>query len=218
MKKIKYDLIIFDWDGTIMDSISRIVSCLQASAQELDLAVPSVKSAKSIIGLSLPEAMISLFPDACENQVAALVEEYRSQYVDKNNTPCDLFADAKDLLHELREQGCTLAIATGKSRSGLERVFKQTGLAHLFSSTRCAGECISKPHPQMLEQILLETELHCHNSIYIGDSVHDLNMAQQAGMHAIGVTTGANEPSELALYQPKAIVDSLSELRQHLIL
>lgn len=212
-----YQLIIFDWDGTLMNSIDRIVSSMQNAALLSQLVKPSAEHVKEIIGLSLPAAITTLFPDNSSEQTAALVAQYKHQYVEVNNTPAPLFNDAIALLTNLQQESKLLAVATGKGRVGLERVFQTTQTGHFFHASRCADEVKSKPHPEMLHSLLEELHIDKSQAVMIGDTCHDLKMAQSAGVDRIGVTFGVHDREVLSQYQPKAIVDSLTELQTLLL-
>ena len=213
----KYKLIIFDWDGTLMDSIDRIVSSMQAAAHHCQLSIPTVAQVKEIIGLSLPKTLDILFPGASQTQVSALLEQYKYQYVEDNNTPAPLFEHALSLLNTLNDNNKLLAVATGKGRQGLQRVFSATQTEHLFHASRCGDEARSKPDPQMLLSLLAELNVLPENAVMIGDTSHDMKMAQAAGIDRIGITLGVHDRELLNQYQPKAIVDSLAELQQLLL-
>ncbi len=212
-------LAIFDWDGTLMDSVGRIVSCVQGAARDCELAVPTPTQVRQIIGLSLDVAMSRLFPlcsdsgaTSDERQIAALFDRYRHHYL-HDATPSPLFAGAGELLHDWQSQGLQLAVATGKSRRGLDRVLDETGLRPLFVTSRGADEANSKPDPLMLEQILAELGLSPRQAVMIGDSVHDMAMAEAICMPRIGVTWGVDSRDALSRYEPVAVVDSMTALR-----
>lgn len=212
-------LAIFDWDGTLMDSVGRIVACVQGAARDCELAVPSPAQIRQIIGLSLDVAMSRLFPLRSdsgtaigERQIAALIDRYRHHYL-HDVTPSPLFAGAGKLLHDWRSRGLQLAIATGKSRRGLDRVLDETGLRPLFVTSRGADEARSKPDPLMLEQILAELRLSPRQAVMIGDSVHDMTMAEAIAMPRIGVTWGVDSNDALSRYEPVTVVDSMTALR-----
>lgn len=208
-----YKLIIFDWDGTLMDSIGRIVSSMQAAAKSLHVSVPSEYQVKQIIGLSLPTAVNVLFPSVERDQQQALIAQYHVQYVEKDNTPTPLFSGALSLLESLENDGKILAVATGKARKGLERVMAMSDTQHFFAASQCADEANSKPDPQMLLNLLSTLNIAAEDAIMIGDTRHDLQMAQNAGIASIGVTMGVHNKEVLNAYNPVAIVDSLSELQ-----
>ncbi|WP_447778095.1 HAD-IA family hydrolase [Aeromonas veronii] len=217
-------LAIFDWDGTLMDSVGRIVACVQGAARDCELAVPAPAQIRQIIGLSLDVAMSRLFPLSSgsgsgsgsgsafdERQIAALIDRYRHHYL-HDATPSPLFSGAGELLHDWRSRGLQLAVATGKSRRGLDRVLDETGLRPLFVTSRGADEARSKPDPLMLEQILDELGLSPRQAVMIGDSVHDMAMAEAIAMPRIGVTWGVDSSDALSRHGPVAVVDSMTAL------
>lgn len=210
----EYKLVIFDWDGTLMDSIARIVSSMQAAAHHCQLNIPSVSCVKNIIGLSLPKALDILFPGASQTDITALLEQYKFQYVEGDSTPAPLFEHALSLLKALSDNDKLLAVATGKGRQGLQRVFSATQTEHFFHASRCADEARSKPDPQMLLSLLAELSVAPEQAVMIGDTSYDMQMAQAAGIDRIGITLGVHDRDILNHYQPIAIVDSLAELQQ----
>jgi phosphoglycolate phosphatase len=213
----QYKLVIFDWDGTLMDSIARIVSSMQSAAINCQLDVPTTIAVKEIIGLSLPIALERLFPRGSEEQLSGMLEQYKHQYVDGDNTPTPLFDNALNLLNALKVENKLLAVATGKGRQGLQRVFSATDTEHFFHASRCAGEAVSKPDPQMILSLLEELNVLPEHAVMIGDTSHDMAMAQAAGVDRIGITLGVHDRDVLNRYQPKAIVNSLTELQQLLL-
>lgn len=213
----EYKLVIFDWDGTLMDSVDRIVSSMQSAAKVVGLAVPSNNATKEIIGLSLPIAVEKLFSGITSEQIDAMVLEYKYQYIEVDKTESPLFANALNLLTKMKQNDKLLAVATGKGRDGLNRVLNISETEAFFHTTRCAGEMPSKPNPQMLHSILEELAIAPHEAIMIGDTSHDLEMAQNAGIASIGVTFGVHKREVLEKYQPKAIVNSLIELQTLLV-
>lgn len=212
-----YKLVIFDWDGTLMDSIDRIVSSMQSAARTVGLASPIDHDVKQIIGLNLTTALKVLFPNITAEQIAAMLVQYKYEYSEGDNTPTPLFVNATNLLTQLKQHNKLLAVATGKGREGLNRVLKVSETGDFFNTTRCAGEMPSKPDPKMLHSILEELKIAPHEAIMIGDTSHDLKMAQNAKVDSIGVTFGVHDRQELNRYQPKAVVDSLAELHQLLL-
>jgi len=212
-----YKLVIFDWDGTLMDSVDRIVSSMQSAAKTVGLEIPSNDDVKEIIGLSLTTALDKLFLSITTEQIDAMLVQYKYQYVEGDNTPTPLFENAVNLLSGLKEESKLLAVATGKGREGLNRVLQVSETVDFFHTTRCAGEMPSKPDPTMLNSILAELDVAPHEAIMIGDTSHDLKMAQNAGVDSIGVTFGVHNKQVLEQFSPKAIVDSLSELHQLLL-
>ncbi|RUO61256.1 HAD-IA family hydrolase [Pseudidiomarina marina] len=212
---MKYPLVIFDWDGTLMDSVGRIVSSMQRTAAILKLPEPTVTAVREIIGISLEPAIETLFGRLSASQFEQFMTVYRQQYVHDDITPSPLFTGARDTLETLRERGYTLAVATGKARHGLERVWEEADIRHLFHTSRCADETASKPNPKMLLDILAETGFRTDQAVMIGDSVHDMRMAENAQMARIGVSFGAHDAKRLQNHQPLAIIDQLSELNDH---
>jgi len=212
----RFELLIFDWDGTLMDSIDKIVICMQELAREMALAVPAEQAVRDIIGLSMPLAMEELFPHFSDDERRQMMLRYREHYLVLNGTPSPLVDGVESVLDKLKSQGYRLAIATGKARAGLERILGETGLGHYFDSSRCADETQSKPHPQMLNEIIAELGIAAERALMIGDSLHDLNMANNAGIAAIGVDYGAHSAERLAQASPLAIISSPQELLNHL--
>ncbi len=212
-----YKLVIFDWDGTLMDSIGRIVSSMQAAANDCFLQPPTNEQVKEIIGLSLPVALSILFPNGSKAQIANMLEQYKYQYIHCDTTPTPLFDNALTLLKALTQENKLLAVATGKARQDLQRVLNMTETEDYFHASRCADEANSKPDPLMVLSLLEELKILPEHAVMIGDSSHDMAMAQAAGIDRIGVTLGVHDKKVLNSYQPKAIVDSLHELQQLLI-
>jgi phosphoglycolate phosphatase len=213
----RYQLIIFDWDGTLMDSINRIVSSVQAAAKSCSINIPDSSQVRDIIGLSLPQAMKTLFPNINRSDTAKLIEQYKHQFIEINDTPMPLFIDTIALLNALTQHDKILAVATGKGREGLQRVFKQTQTGDYFKASWCADEASSNPSPEMLLSLLDELRIEKDLALMVGDSKHDLQMAKSAGIDCVGVTFGVHNRAELSRYQPIAIVDSLTELQELLI-
>ncbi len=215
--KNRFDLIIFDWDGTLIDSIHWITECLQQAARDCGLPVPSARLARSVIGLSLDRAMGTLFPDAGESDIGPLMAAYHRYYDVKILGQGDLFAGVAGLLDDLRVQGYKLALATGKTRNGLEQALTTTGCVDWFHATRAANETASKPNPLMLLQLMEELESRGERTLMVGDSVHDLEMAQNAHIDSIGVASGANDREELLLFDPLLVLDRAVDLRDFLL-
>ena len=211
-----FDLLIFDWDGTLMDSESRIVACLQAAAADLGIRVPERAQARNIIGLGLKEAILSLYPGADGEMAERMVQRYRHHYLDANDTPTPLFPGARETLESLAEAGYLLAVATGKGRRGLDLSLEQTGLAPLFQITRCADEARSKPHPEMLLQILDELGADAGRALMIGDTEYDLQMAGNARMASLAVSYGVHSRERLLDHSPLHCIDDIRELSEWL--
>ena len=206
-----FDLIVFDWDGTILDSTPTITHCIQASARDLGLAVPPDSIASHVIGLGLKDALQMALPDLEERDYPRLTERYRAHYMARD-ADLTLFAGIRELIDGLRAAGYQLAVATGKSRVGLDRSLKSSGLAPLFHATRCADETFSKPHPQMLLDLMDRLLADPGRTLMIGDTTHDAQMAHSAGARALAVTYGAHPREQLAALAPYALVDSVGEL------
>lgn len=211
-----YKLAIFDWDGTLMDSIAHIVDSMQQAAVTLGEQVPTVPEVRHIIGLGLPEAIALLFPHANATTREEIRQQYARHFLAHSAERSELFAGAKPLLDQLTRQGYLLAIATGKSRLGLNRVLAQTGIGHYFVATRCADETASKPDPLMLKEILAYTNMAAQEAVMIGDTSYDMEMAQAINMPRLAVTYGVHEAGVLQTYQPLAIVDSVYQLHDYL--
>ncbi|MFT6925577.1 MAG: phosphoglycolate phosphatase [Psychromonas sp.] len=205
----KYSVIIFDWDGTLMDSIDKIINCVTQAAKLTDVVAPSAESIRNIIGLSLEKAMATLFPMLSFAKQAQLIETYRHQYTYLNKQETPFYPGIKVWLKLLKEQGYLLAVATGKGRKGLDRLLLQYEVTDLFSITYCADETLSKPHPLMLNNILKELEINAEQALMIGDSSFDLEMANNANIDCIGVTYGVHSESILSRYNPVAILSDL---------
>ena len=210
--KNRFDLIIFDWDGTLIDSIDWIASCLQQAADQCGIAVPEAQAAKNVIGLSINNAMQTLFPEIDPHTQAQLVACYSQQYNSKQISPDDLFPGVYAMLVELKESGYQLAVATGKTRVGLQKALQATGPEEVFCVTRCADETASKPDPKMLLEIIQHTQAAKERTLMIGDSIHDLQMALNAPISAIAVSCGANSAELLQQYHPLLCLQQPTEL------
>ena len=205
-------LIVFDWDGTLMNSEARIVDCLRASIRDVDLEHRSDDELKNIIGLGLREALETLFPNGTDQQWHDLTERYRYHFLGNEHEDSQLFAGARELIEDLHKEEYFLAIATGKARRGLTRVLGETGLGDYFHFTRCADETHSKPHPQMLLEIIDWYGVDAKDTIMIGDTDYDLQMANNAAAHSVGVTYGVQEKQRLLDCQPLTCVDNINDL------
>jgi len=210
--KQRFELIIFDWDGTLIDSIEWIVHCLQHAARQCGLPASSEQAARDVIGLSIHEAMRALFPKVASDTHTALVDAYETLFASRQPGPEDLFDGVPALLDELDSAGYQLAVATGKSRRGLDAVLATTQTAHHFAATRCADETASKPHPRMLLEILDELNVPAERALMVGDSVHDMQMARHASMPAIAVATGTHPPDLLQRFEPLHCLSAITDL------
>lgn len=209
-------LIIFDWDGTLIDSTTHIVRTINAAFTEHNLPIPSQEATKHIIGLSFYQAMTQLTPTLSDITRYQLIETYRQLY--KNGLgEVVLFDQVKTGLSALKNQGILLAIATGKSRKGLDDNLTMTGIQDLFVTTRTVDECPSKPDPTMIHSILNELNITPNHAIMIGDTSYDLMMARHAGINSVGVNYGAHSVDMLRACLPIAIFDEFVSLYEWLI-
>jgi len=211
MPRKQFDLIVFDWDGTLMDSTTTIVASMQAAARDLGLPVPDTRAASHVIGLGLQDAMQRAMPDLDPKSYPRMVERYRHHYLSQDHS-LTLFDGVREMLTDLAAQGYFLAVATGKSRVGLNRALNTAGLMSVFDATRCADETFSKPHPAMLHEITRELGQDLRRTVMIGDTTHDLQMAGNAGAAAIGVHFGAHPREELQAMSPMFGADSIGDL------
>jgi phosphoglycolate phosphatase len=209
---MKYQLVIFDWDGTLMDSTGRIVSCMQAAAKDMGLPDLSGLAVQQIIGLGLPEAIQTLYPHTTAAQVLATRDRYVEHFIAAEATPSELFAGAQQVLDTLNAEAVTMAVATGKSRRGLERVWASTNLGRYFAYSRCTDESGSKPDPRMLHDILDQLAVRPEDALMVGDTSFDLEMAQRAGIDRVGVTYGAHARGVLEKFAPLALCDDITDL------
>lgn len=207
-----FKLLVFDWDGTLMDSEARIVNCMRAAITELELALPDDSSISNIIGLGLKEAICMLIPGADDQLVKDITKAYRQHYLFECSTPTPLFEGAEEALLTLESQGYLLAVATGKGRKGLNRVLDGTGLARLFHATCCADEAFSKPHPDMLFRIMEELGVDAADTLMIGDTEYDMQMASSAGSAALAVSYGVHGADRLMQHEPLGCLDAISEI------
>lgn len=214
--KHRFNLIVFDWDGTLMDSAGRIVSSMRAAIAELGLPERDDDSLRNVIGLGLYEALAAIYPAEDETFYNKIIERYRHYFLYADETPTSLFPGAEDLLEYLSAQGHLLAVATGKGRQGLDRVLNESGLKKYFHSTRCADEAFSKPHPQMLTDIMTDLDTGPHETLMVGDTDFDMHMAKNCHAHALAVSYGAHSKERLLACQPLACVDTLNELHEWL--
>lgn len=208
----RYDLIVFDWDGTVMDSTAAIAGSIQAACRDMALPVPSDEAARYVIGMGLVEALRHAVPDAHESMYEPLAARYRHHFL-AQDASIPLFAGARETIMELHGQGYWLAVATGKNRNGLNRVLAMSELGEYFHATRTADQTFSKPHPAMLLEIMDELGLSAERVLMVGDTTHDLQMAINAGVDAVGVTHGAHPAEQLRALSPLALLDDFIELR-----
>jgi phosphoglycolate phosphatase len=212
----RYDLLIFDWDGTLADSVGRIVEAMNQAADRAGEAWCSDEAIKGIIGLALDEAISVLYPHLTVAQVQAFRQHYAEVYMALDQQPSPLFEGVVESLEAFRAEGYRLAVATGKARRGLDRVLKANGWERYFDITRGADEARGKPHPLMLEQILAHCQVEPGRALMVGDSAFDLQMASNAGMHSVAVGYGAMSLQALAEFGPQVCIDHFSQLREWL--
>lgn len=212
---MKYRLIVFDWDGTLIDSADTIVECIQQASLDFGLPVPDRQRASHVIGLGLRDALRAAVPSLPAERYAEFAEAYRRHFVAREEA-MRLFPGARELLLELSRRGHKLAVATGKSRRGLDRALQAADLKDCFAATRCADETHPKPHPAMLRELMQTLAVHPAQALMIGDTSHDLDMAKSAGVDAIAVTYGAHAAEALRACGPHHCVDSIDALREWL--
>lgn len=205
--------VIFDWDGTLVDSVDHIADSLHQAATELGYPALEREAYRDIIGLGMVEALERLYPGIGRNELAAIREGYANYFFRKVTTPQNLFDGMADVVLDLQRSGRGCSVATGKSRKGLEPALVSSGLGAHFDVTRCADETRSKPDPRMLEEILHFYGIEPAEAVMIGDTRYDLEMAQRIGMPSIGVEWGVHKRDVLGSYAPHAIVDSVPDLR-----
>jgi phosphoglycolate phosphatase len=199
---MRYELIIFDWDGTLMDSENKIVRCFEKSAADVGIAYPGDAAVRNIIGLGLKESLDVLLPDESQTVRELVVERYRVHFLEQDDTEMSLFDGVEAGLDALISDGYQLAVATGKARRGLARVLSETGLEDRFSVTRCSDEAVSKPHPRMVHDILEKTGISASRAIVVGDTVYDIQMAHNADADALAVCYGVHERERLIAERP----------------
>jgi phosphoglycolate phosphatase len=209
----RYDLIVWDWDGTIMDSTPTIVHCIQQSCRDLGFKVPDDALASSVIGLGIHDSLRRAVPWVDPAHFQKLTDRFRFHYLAKDHE-LDLFVGIRELLEDLRSDNYLLGVATGKSRVGLDRSLKHHQIGHLFHETRTADESFSKPHPGMLLELSDITQVPTRRILMVGDTTHDLDMAANAGVDAIAVTYGAHPPDTLKTSKSLAHLDDVPQLSQ----
>ena len=210
----RYALIVFDWDGTLFDSAAVITDCIQKAARDMGLPVPDRRTASHVIGLGLQDSLQFAVPDLPAQRYSEFVALYRRHFLEREDSMA-LFAGMEDLLKKLAERH-TLAIATGKSRKGLERALEGSGLRLFFKASRCADETHPKPHPAMLLELMAEFSVKGGETLMIGDTSHDLEMARAAGVDAVAVTYGAHPEPALRACGPLDCFSDVSSLSRWL--
>ena len=207
----RFDLIAFDWDGTLCDSTAIIVRCIQAAVCDVGGAMPSDEAASYVIGMGLMQALAHAAPDVPRERYTELGNRYRYHYLQHQND-LSLFAGVMPLLGALRDRGHLLTVATGKSRRGLNEALHTAQLRGMFDGSRTADETAGKPHPLMLHELMAEFDVAPERVLMIGDTTHDLQMAQAAGCASVGVGYGAHPTDEFARYAPLFVADSVADL------
>lgn len=211
----QFDLIAFDWDGTLFDSTTLIARCIQAACADVGTVVPSDKDASYVIGLGLAEALQHAAPGLSRELYPALADRYRHHYFARQHEIV-LFPGTLEMLAALKARNHWLSVATGKSRRGLDEALRTADLARHFDATRTADETASKPNPQMLFELMAELDVAPERTLMIGDTTHDLQMAVNAGVACIGVSYGAHEPAAFDSYAPRFVAHSVPELGEWL--
>ena len=211
----RFELLVFDWDGTLVDSAGHIVASLQSAFRDLDLPVPGPEAARYVIGLGLQDALAYLNPGLESSRYHEVADRYSAHFMGGTRT-FELFPMVEEAYPHSTDDGYLMAVATGKSRRGLDRALQNTALGAHFHASRCADEGFPKPHPDMLETLMQMLGVTRERTLMIGDTTHDLQMAVNAGVPAVGLTYGAHPREELERLTPLACVGSFAELMQWL--
>jgi len=212
----QFDLIAFDWDGTLFDSTRIIVRCIQDAVADVGGTVPTDREAAYVIGMGLMDALAYAAPDVPRERYPELGASYRRHYLGRQND-LSLFDGVLPMLTDLRERHHWLAVATGKSRRGLDEVLQTVQLAGVFDGSRTADETAGKPDPRMLHELMREFGTDPERTLMIGDTTHDLQMALNAGCASVAVSYGAHTPEGFEALQPRAIVQSVGGLHAWLL-
>jgi phosphoglycolate phosphatase len=215
-RPLNFDLIAFDWDGTLFDSTQIIVRSIQLAVADVGGTVPSNEAASYVIGLGLMEALAHAAPDVPQARYPELGKRYRHHYTVHQND-ITLFEGVVPLLLDLKERGHLLTVATGKSRRGLDEALQAVELKGCFDSSRTADETAGKPHPRMLHELMSEFGVKPERTLMIGDTTHDLQMALNAGCASVGVSYGAHEPTAFEPLKPRVVAHSVQELQRWLL-
>lgn len=210
----RYRCVIFDWDGTVMDSVNKIVNTMQIAARMSDIPIPTHAAVSHIIGISLKPAIAQLFNLVDEAKINEITANYKTAFIEHDQTPCPLFAGAKELLTQLHPH-TRLAVATGKARRGLHRAWENSATGQYFVDSCCADEAHSKPHPDMLQQILTRQGLAPEDCLMVGDTSYDMQMAEAIGMDRIGVSYGVHSVEQIQVHKPVAIIHEPLELLRY---
>ena len=212
----KFQLLVFDWDGTLVDSEACIIDAMQLASAEAKLPKCNDAQIRDVIGLSLEGAIEALFPEAETSVRGSVADRYREHYFSTSTSAVPVFEGVVEILEKLNQENYFLAVATGKSRTGLDRSLNETGLNKYFHTTRCADEAVSKPAPQMLIEIIDFFGLEAVDTLMIGDSEYDLQMANNAGAESIAVSYGVHNAERLQQCEPLGIIHKITELSDYL--
>ena len=212
----QFDLIAFDWDGTLFDSTAIITRCIQEAVRDVGGTVPTNAQASYVIGMGLMQALAHAAPDVPEHRHPALIERYRHHYIGRQHD-ISFFEGVMDMLVALKGRQHCLAIATGKSRVGLDQVLLANPLRQVIDGSRTADETAGKPHPRMLQELMAEFGTEPGRTLMIGDTTHDLQMALNAHCASVGVSYGAHEPSSFSALRPLHVAHSVADLHQWLM-
>jgi phosphoglycolate phosphatase len=212
----RFDLIAFDWDGTLFDSTAIIVRCIQSAVRDVGGTVPTDKEASYVIGMGLMQALAYAAPDVPPEKYTDLGNRYRFHYI-QHQDDLSLFGGVLPLLSDLRDRGHLLAVATGKSRRGLDEALHSVDLRGVFDGSRTADQTAGKPHPLMLKELMAEFDVPPERLLMIGDTTHDLQMAVNAGCASLGVSYGAHEPDAFHALSPLFVAHSVREMHDWLL-
>ena len=212
----RFDLIAFDWDGTLFDSTAIIVRCIQAAVRDVGGTVPSDEAASYVIGMGLMQALAHAAPDVPTEKYTELGNRYRFHYV-QHQDDLSLFAGVLLMLSDLRGHGHLLAVATGKSRRGLDEALQSVDLRGVFDGSRTADQTAGKPHPLMLNELMAEFDVPAQRLLMVGDTTHDLHMAMNAGCASVGVSYGAHEPHSFDEFKPLYVAHTVRELHDWML-
>ncbi len=209
----QFDLIAFDWDGTLFDSTAIIVRCIQAAVRDVGGQTPSDEAASYVIGMGLTQALAHAAPDVSPDKYPLLGERYKFHYFARQHD-ISLFAGVLDMLHDLKSRQYLLAVATGKSRRGLDETLSTVELKDMFHASRTADETAGKPHPRMLHELMAALDVAPERVLMVGDTTHDLQMARNAGCASVGVSYGAHDCAAFEALQPRFVAHSVAQLHQ----
>ena len=213
---LQFDLIVFDWDGTLFDSTALITRCIQAACADVGVAVPGDAQASYVIGMGLAEALQHAAPELPRERYRELAERYRHHYIASQHTLV-FFDGTLAMLHDLKARGHLLGVATGKSRRGLDDALDTSALRGLFDATRTADETASKPDPRMLIELMDEFQIQPQRTLMVGDTTHDLQLAANAGAASIGVSYGAHDHAAFGAFETRHVAHSTADLHDWLL-